>query len=152
MIVLGAEVDVTAGGGAAGGGGGGAIGAVMGLVWLAVAILFIAGSWKVFVKAGKPGWGVLIPIYNVFLFLDIAGRPAWWFLLLLIPVVSLIVCIVLAMDVARKFGKSGGFAIGLVILPFIFYPVLGFGSAQYEGGGGGGEAPPADEGPEEDAA
>jgi hypothetical protein len=140
-----------------GGGGGGAIGAVLSLVWLVVALVVLIGCWKVFVKAGKPGWGVLIPIYNVFLFLDIAGRPAWWFVLLLIPVVSLVICIILAMDVAKKFGKGGGFGIGLLILPFIFYPVLGFGSAQYEGGGGGGEpAPPADEGagegPGEDAA
>ncbi len=128
---MGAEVDVSAGGG-----GGGAIGVVVGLVWLVVALVAVIGCWKVYVKAGKPGWGVLIPIYNVFLFIDIAGRPAWWFFLLLIPVVNVVVCVILALDVAKKFGKGTGFGIGLILLGVIFYPILGFGDAQYEGGGG----------------
>ena len=83
-----------------------------------------------FSKAGKPGWGSIIPIYNVILLMEIAGRPVWWFLLLFIPVVGLVVAIIAYLDVARKFGKGAGFGIGLVLLPFIFFPILGFGSAQ----------------------
>ena len=133
-------------------GGGGAIGAVMGLVWLAVVVVVLVGMWKVFVKAGKPGWGILIPIYNMILLLDIAGRPAWWVVLMFIPLVNFIVLILVSIDGAKKFGKGTGFGIGLLLLGAIFYPILGFGSAQYQGAGGGGDAPPADEGSEEEAA
>lgn len=98
---------------------------------LALVILMIAACWRIFTKAGKPGWACLIPIYNVFVMLDIAGKPAWWFLLLLIPVVNLIIGILLLAGIAANFGKGGGFVVGMIFLPIIFYPILGFGSAQY---------------------
>jgi hypothetical protein len=63
----------------------------------------------------------------------VAGRPGWWLILMLIPFVNLIIAIILSVDIAKHFGKGVGFAIGLIILPIIFYPVLGFGSAQYQG-------------------
>jgi hypothetical protein len=103
------------------------------LVWLAIVVVVIAGLWKTFVKAGKPGWGAIVPIYNVILLLEIAGRPLWWFLLFFIPLVNLVVGIVVAIDIAKKFGKGVGFGLGLAFLGFIFYPILGFGSAQYQG-------------------
>lgn len=138
------EVGVSAGSG-------GAIGVFMGLVWLAVAVVVIIGAWKVFVKAGKPGWGVLVPIYNVILLLDIAGRPAWWVVLFFVPIVNFIVAILVSIDVAKKFGKGTGFGLGLLFLGAIFYPILGFGSAQYQVAGGG-DAPSLDEGPGEETA
>ena len=101
------------------------------ILYFALIIVVIAGLWMTFSKAGKPGWGSIIPIYNVILLMEIAGRPVWWFLLLFIPVVGLVVAIIAYLDVARKFGKGAGFGIGLVLLPFIFFPILGFGSAQY---------------------
>lgn len=104
---------------------------VIGIVYLAVIVLVVAAMWKIFVKAGKPGWAAIIPIYNLIVLLEIAGRPLWWFLLMLIPLVNLIMFIIVAVDVARKFGKGVGFAIGMVILPFIFYPMLAWGDAQY---------------------
>ena len=112
----------------------GALGAalgVMGIVYLAVLVLLVAAMWKIFVKAGKPGWAAIIPIYNLIVLLEIAGRPLWWFLLMLIPLVNFVVFIIVAVDVARKFGKGVGFAIGMLILPFIFYPMLAWGDAQY---------------------
>jgi hypothetical protein len=104
------------------------------VVWVCyfvVIILLIAGMWKTFSKAGQPGWAAIIPIYNYIVLCQVAGRPIWWFLLLLacFPVFFIIICI----DIAKRFGKGGGFAVGLILLPFIFFPILGFGSAQYQG-------------------
>lgn len=111
-------------------GGGAAAGAVM-LVQLAVIILIFAALWKIFAKAGKPGWAALIPIYNIVVMLEIVGKPIWWVVLFLIPCVNVIVGILVAVELANRFGLGAGFAVGLILLPFIFYPILGFGSAQY---------------------
>ncbi|MCC6123524.1 MAG: signal peptidase I [Pirellulales bacterium] len=102
------------------------------IIWLLVMVLVIAGFWKTFTKAGKPGWGAIIPIYNVILLLEIAGRPIWWIILLFIPIVNLVVSIIVAIDVAKNFGKGTGFGLGLAFLGFIFYPILGFGDARYQ--------------------
>jgi hypothetical protein len=106
-------------------------GMFVGLIELALAILAIAGIWKVFAKAGHLGWACLIPIYNIYILLKIAGRPGWWLLLFLIPLVNLAMAIVVSIDVARRFGKGVGFGFGLAFLGFVFYPILGFGDAQY---------------------
>ncbi|WP_414663972.1 DUF5684 domain-containing protein [Horticoccus sp. 23ND18S-11] len=103
------------------------------LVCLAILIVVIAGLWKVFVKAGHPGWAAIIPIYNVYILLKIAGRPGWWLLLFLVPVVSFVIAIFVAIDIAKAFGKSAGFGVGLAFLGPIFYPILGFGDATYRG-------------------
>ena len=97
-------------------------------------ILMIASFWKVFTKAGQPGWASIIPIVNVYFLIKVAGRPGWWLILMLIPVVNLVICIIVSIDVAKAFGNGAGFGIGLFLLPFIFYPILAFGSAQYQGG------------------
>jgi hypothetical protein len=101
------------------------------LIALAFVGLVIAGFWKVFTKAGRPGWAALIPIYNIYTVCKIAGRPGWWCLLYAIPVVSLVIGIIVAIDLAKAFGKGAGFGIGLAFLAPIFYPVLGFGDAVY---------------------
>jgi Family of unknown function (DUF5684) len=103
------------------------------IVYAAFMLLMIAALWKMFTKAGQPGWGILIPIYNIYLICKIAGRPGWWLILMLIPFVNFIIAIILYVDIAKKFGKGVGFAIGMLFLPFIFFPILGFGSAQYQG-------------------
>ena len=113
--------------------GGGIAGVIMMLVWLAVLVAVLAGFWKVFVKAGKPGWACLIPIYNIVVLLQIVGRPIWWIILLIIPIVSIVVAIIVSIDMAKSFGKGTGFGIGLALLGFIFYPILGFGDAKYQG-------------------
>ena len=106
-------------------------GLVAPIVMLAIFITVIAGIWRVYSKAGQPGWGVLIPIYNIYLMCKIAHRPGWWLLLMFIPVVNLIIAITLSIGIARNFGKGAGFGLGLAFLGFIFYPILGFGGAQY---------------------
>ena len=103
------------------------------LISLAIGVFLIAAMWKVFVKAGQPGWASIVPIYNLVVLLQIAGKPLWWILLMFIPLVNLIVVILISIALAEKFGKGAGFGIGLVFLSFIFYPILGFGSAQYQG-------------------
>ena len=104
------------------------------ICWAAFVILLIASFWKIFTKAGQPGWAAIIPIVNTYFLIKVAGRPGWWLILLLIPFVNVIIWIILSIDVAKAFGKGAGFGIGLLLLPFIFYPVLAFGSAQYQGG------------------
>jgi hypothetical protein len=101
------------------------------VVEVAIIIVVLAGMWKVFTKAGQPGWAIIIPIYNAYILCKIAGRPGWWVLLLLIPLVNLVIAILLAIDVAKNFGKGAGFGLGLAFLGPIFYPILGFGSATY---------------------
>jgi hypothetical protein len=108
-------------------------GAVVLIVYLAIIVLVIAGMWKVYTKAGQPGWAVLIPIYNLYCLMKIAGRPGWWLILMFIPIVSLVIAIIVALDIARAFGKGTGFGLGLIFLGFIFYPILGFGDARYQG-------------------
>jgi hypothetical protein len=112
---------------------GNAPGPVFWICYSAIIILMIVGMWKVFSKAGQPGWAAIIPIYNLYVMCKVAGRPGWWVILMLIPFVNFIVIIILLIDTAKRFGKGIGFAIGLILLPFIFWPILGFGSAQYQG-------------------
>jgi hypothetical protein len=109
-----------------------AVGIGLGICYLVVILLIVISLWKIFVKAGKPGWAAIVPIYNVIVMLEIAGKPLWWFILLLIPFVNIIVLILVLIAFARNFGKGVGFALGMLILPFIFYPVLAFGDARYQ--------------------
>src|SRR5688500_4942743 len=86
------------------------------LVWLAFMVLMIAAMWKIFVKAGEPGWAAIIPIYNLYIILKIAGKPGWWLLLFIIPVVNFVVAIIVYIAFAQAFGKGVGFALGLLFL------------------------------------
>lgn len=104
-----------------------------GLAGLLIGLVALVSMWKVYTKAGKPGWAVLIPIYNVMVLLEIVGRPVWWIFLVLIPLVNVVVIVMLAFDLARSFGKESGFGLGLVFFNFIFMMILGFGSAEYIG-------------------
>jgi uncharacterized membrane protein YoaK (UPF0700 family) len=104
---------------------------IFAVLYVAVLVLAFAALWKIFTKAGKPGWAALVPIYNIIVLLEIAGKPAWWVVLLLIPFVNLIVGIVVAIAVAKNFGKGTGFGLGLAFLGFIFAPMLAWGDAQY---------------------
>jgi hypothetical protein len=111
------------------------------IFWVAFMILMIAACWKIFSKAGQPGWASIIPIYNWYILCKIVGRPGWWVILLLIPFVNFIIGIILCIDLAKSFGKGVGFGIGLILLGLIFFPILGFGSAQYQGPTAGSLAP-----------
>jgi hypothetical protein len=101
---------------------------------LALVVVVIAGVWKMFEKAGQPGWAAVIPIYNAWVLLKVAGRPGWWLILLFLPIVSIIIAIVLAIDIAKAFGQGAAFGF---FLNFLFggigYVILGFGNFQYRG-------------------
>lgn len=106
------------------------------IVYLAVMVVMFAGMWKAFQKAGKPGWAAIIPIYNAIVLLEIAGKPLWWIILLLIPVVNIVIAIMVCHQVSLAFGQGGGMTALLILLPFIGWPMLGFGDAQYHGPAG----------------
>ncbi len=103
------------------------------IFYLVILVLVIASMWKIFTKAGKPGWAAIIPIYNCIVLLEIVGKPIWWILLLLIPFVNFIILIIITHRLSLSFGQGVGTTILLIILPFIGYPMLGFGSASYSG-------------------
>jgi len=103
------------------------------IIWMVVMVVAIAGMWKVFSKAGKPGWACIVPIYNIVVLIQIANKPLWWILLLFIPIANIVVLFLISMEIAKVFGKGTGFGIGLALLSPVFYPILGFGSAQYQG-------------------
>jgi hypothetical protein len=114
----------------------GMVGAIFGAFLIPCLIIWaivVIGMWKVYTKAGKPGWASIIPIYNIIVLLEIIGKPIWWIIMLLIPCANIIFGIWMINLLSKSFGKSEGFTIGLVIFPYIFYPILGFGSATYLG-------------------
>lgn len=115
------------------GGGGGIGGAIGGLISLALMVLMVASAWKIYDKAGEPGWAAIVPIYNAVVLLKIVGRPIWWLILLFIPLVGIIISLLLVVDLAKSFGQGIGYALGLLFLPFIFWPMLAFGDARYGG-------------------
>ena len=107
-----------------------------GIVWIlyiAFYVLIVAGWWKMFEKAGEEGWKAIIPIYNIIILLKIVGREWWWVILMIIPIVGLIIWIIVALDLAKVFGRGTGFAIGLIFLSPIFAMILGFGEDMYQG-------------------
>jgi len=91
------------------------------VVYVALIVFLIITGWKVLEKAGQPGWAILVPIYNIYIFTQVAGRPGWWLLLMLIPIVSFVILIIMEIDVAKKFGKDTGFAVGLILLGIVFW-------------------------------
>jgi len=99
--------------------------------YLAVLVFFTFVGWKLFAKAGKPGWAALVPIYNMVVFLQIVGKPVWWVVLMFIPVVSLVIGFMLSASLAERFGKGTGFAVGIALLGFVFVPMLALGDAEY---------------------
>ncbi|MCI9585568.1 MAG: signal peptidase I [Bacilli bacterium] len=103
------------------------------IIGLVLGILTIVGMWKVFSKAGVPGWGAIIPFYNMYLLFKITMGNGWLFLLLLIPFVNFVMLIIVYVKLAAAFNKGAGYTLGLIFLSPIFIMMLGFGSAQYIG-------------------
>jgi len=101
--------------------------------FLIFTIVMIVAVWKIYQKAGYHGWESIIPIYSTIILLKIIGKPWWWLLMMLIPGINIIFAIWATNMLSKSFGKSEGFTAGLIFLPFIFYPVLGFGDAKYLG-------------------
>jgi Family of unknown function (DUF5684) len=99
----------------------------------AIFAVMAASMWKVFAKAGQPGWAALVPVYNIVVLLKIVDKPLWWIALFCLPGANLYAMVKIMFGLAKSFGKGTGFGLGLLFLGFIFFPMLGFGSAQYAG-------------------
>jgi hypothetical protein len=100
-------------------------------LYLGIIGLMIASHWKIFVKAGKPGWASIVPIYSIVVLVEIIKKPGIWVLYLILPIVNIIFMIRLSLELAKVFGKDDAYGIGLFILPFVFMPMLAFGDAVY---------------------
>ena len=116
------------------------VGAVAVVIWLfvilivmAVSILMIIAMWRIFTKAGKPGWASLVPIYNMVVMMQIVGRPEWQVVLMFLPFAHIYISIVLPLDLAKSFGKTTGFGVLMIFFPAIMNPILAFGSSRYVG-------------------
>jgi hypothetical protein len=101
------------------------------LIWLCILVFFIIVMWRIFTKAGKPGWAALIPIYNTIVLIQIVNKPIWWIFLFFIPIANIVFIIIVYHRLSLSFGKDAGFTVGLIFLGIIFFPILAFGSAQY---------------------
>lgn len=107
--------------------------AVYVIVVLAVAVISLVGMWKIFVKAGKPGWAAIVPIYNTYCLFEISFGTGWLFLLCLVPCVNVVITIIMWIKLAQAFAKGAAYGIGILFLPVVFLPMLGFSDAQYIG-------------------
>jgi len=109
------------------------------VIVIPIVLIAIVAVWRVFTKAGQPGWAVLIPFYNLYVYSQVVKRPGWWMLLYfasIIPVVGslavLFVSIIDNLRLAKLFGKSSGFGVGIILLGVVFLPILAFGDADYD--------------------
>lgn len=103
------------------------------IIYMALIVFYIFVMWKIFVKAGEPGWASIVPFYNTYVLFKITWGNGWLFLLSLIPFVNIVILIITYVKLAQAFGKGGGFAAGLIFLSFIFLPILAFDSSDYIG-------------------
>ena len=102
------------------------------LVYVALIAFVIVCQWKIFSKAGKPGWAAIVPIYNIIVLLEIVNKPWWWLLLMMIPIVNIVMIIIVLNRLSKSFGKSEGFTVGLVLLGIIFMGILAFDKSEYK--------------------
>lgn len=101
------------------------------LQFLLSQFLFAFMFYRVFIKAGKPGWAALVPFYNVFLFFKISGSPGWWVIFSVIPLIKFVFFIIGGYRLAKRFGKGDDYAIACAMFGFIFVPILGYGKSEY---------------------
>ena len=121
----------------------GGLGMILGCGGFVIGLLCLIGGWKTFAKANKPGWAIIIPIYQWVVLIEIVGRPMWWLILLLIPCTAPIAGIILTIDLAKSFGKDA--VVGILCLFGIGWLMLGFGDAVYQGPAAAeGAAPPTE--------
>ncbi len=103
------------------------------VIYVIVMVILIVANWKIFTKAGKPGWAILIPIYNIIVMLQIVDKPLWWIIMLFIPIVNVVFGILIIYNLVLKFGKPGWHVILALIVGFVYYPYIAFSDAKYQG-------------------
>ena len=99
---------------------------------LILSLISIISYWKLFVKAGKPGWASIVPIYNTIVMIEIAKLPIWYFILFFVPIVNIFALFKINIEISKKFGKSTGYGVGMTLIPIIFIPMLAFSDNVYE--------------------
>lgn len=105
----------------------GVVGGMFGLFYVIVLVISIVAMWKVYTKAGRPGWASLIPFYNIYVLLQIVGRPGWWLLLMFVPLVNIVIVAILSVDLAKSFGQSTTFGVvALFLFSLVGYLILAF--------------------------
>ena len=103
------------------------------ILWIVMTIVLIVANWKIFTKAGKPGWAILIPIYNIIVMMQIIKKPLWWVIILFVPIVDIVFVILIVYNLVIKFGQPGWHVILALFLGIIYYPYLAFSKAEYQG-------------------
>ena len=98
------------------------------LLWLTITVVSV---WAAFSKAGRPGWAAIVPIYNILVFLDIAGKPWWWLFLFFLPLANLVFGVMAGIGFAQNFGKGAGLGVAMSLPPFVGWPLVAFGDAEY---------------------
>ncbi|MBL7110903.1 MAG: hypothetical protein ISS19_03060 [Bacteroidales bacterium] len=116
---------------------------ILSLLYSSILVLALASQWAVYEKAGRAGWICLVPIWNLIVLLEIVGKPWWWLFLFMLPIVNVIWAVWMTNMLSKSFGYSEGFTVGLILLSFVFYPILGFGQSKYIGPYGAGGTDPA---------
>ncbi len=107
---------------------------VMIIVWLVILAIYVVSAWKIYVKAGKPGWAAIIPFYNIYVLLKIVGKPGWWLILYIIPIVNIVISLIVSLQLAKSFGRSSLFGVvALWLFSIIGYPILAFDKSKYVG-------------------
>ena len=103
------------------------------VLWIIIAVVLIVANWKIFTKAGKPGWAIIIPIYNIIVMLQIVDKPLWWIIMLIIPIVNIVFMIMILYNLVLKFGQPGWHVVLALFFGIIYYPYLAFSKASYTG-------------------
>ncbi len=101
------------------------------LLYIGIIALMIISMWKIFVKANQPGWAAIVPFYNYYVMIEIAKKPTWWFGMMFVPLANIVFIIMIINRLVKNFGKSEGFTVGVIFLPYVFFPILAFGDAKY---------------------
>jgi hypothetical protein len=109
---------------------------VLGIIYLGVIVFMTCSMIGIYIKAGKPWWAAIVPIYNIVVLMEIVGKPLWWILLFFIPLANIVAIFMVTHSLSKSFGKDVGYTLGLILLAFVFYPMLAFGSARYQGPAG----------------
>ncbi len=103
------------------------------ILWIVMTVVLIVANWKIFTKAGKPGWAILIPIYNIIVMMQIIKKPLWWVIMLFIPIVNVVFGILIVYNMVLKFSQPGWHVILALFVGIIYYPYLAFSKAEYQG-------------------
>jgi hypothetical protein len=109
---------------------------VLGIIYLGVIVFMTCSMIGIYIKAGKPWWAAIVPIYNIVVLMEIVGKPLWWILVFFIPLANIVAIFMVTHSLSKSFGKDVGYTLGLILLAFVFYPMLAFGSARYQGPAG----------------